>query len=89
MKSSPGASIHKIRLQEMIVALHRHYLEPDGPMFNAITQAVSGPISLDNALNKTSKNYPQAIKIIGDTLKTIVSKTIEFIVIDFFEISFF
>jgi hypothetical protein len=67
----------------MIVALHRVYLEPDGPIFNALIQAISSPISLDNALNKSSKNYSEAIKIIGNALKNIILKTVEFMVILF------
>ncbi|CAF1679001.1 unnamed protein product [Adineta ricciae] len=33
---SPSLAIHKIRLQELLVALHRVYLEPDGPVFNKL-----------------------------------------------------
>ncbi len=83
-KPSSSATIHKIRLQEIIVALHRVYLEPDGPIFNALIQAISSPISLENALNKSSKNYSEAIKTIGNALKNIISKTVEFMVIIFF-----
>ncbi len=64
----------------MIVALHRVYLEPDGPIFNALIQAISSPISLDNALNKSSKNYSEAIKIIGNAFKNIILKSVDFLV---------
>jgi len=37
---SPNAAIHKIRLQEIIVALHRVYLQPDGAIYNALIQAI-------------------------------------------------
>lgn len=64
----------------MIVALHRVYLEPDGPIFNALMQPISNSISLDAALNKSAKDYPQAIQIIGNALTNIVSKLTEFMV---------
>ena len=80
---SASARIHQIRLQEMIVALHRVYLEPDGPIFNTLIQVISSPISLDAALNKSSKDYPQAIQTIGDALTNIIARLTEFMVKNF------
>jgi hypothetical protein len=80
LKQSPSATIHKIRLQEIIVALHRVYLEPDGPIFNALTLATSNPISLEHALNHSSKQHAEAIQIIGNALKNVISKIVDFMV---------
>ncbi|CAF4565927.1 unnamed protein product, partial [Rotaria socialis] len=74
----PNALIHKIRLQEIIVALHRVYLEPEGAIHSALFHAINNPISLDNALNRSTKTYSDAIGIIGTTLKTVISKITEF-----------
>ncbi|CAM4822853.1 unnamed protein product [Rotaria magnacalcarata] len=74
----PNALIHKIRLQEIIVALHRVYLEPESAIHSALFHAINNPISLDNALNTSTKNYSGAIDIIGTTLKTVISKITEF-----------
>ncbi|UJR10133.1 hypothetical protein I4U23_014352 [Adineta vaga] len=75
---SPNQAIQKIRLQELLVALHRVYLEPDGPIFNALIQAITHPISLQHALNSSSKYYTDAIETIGNAMKDIISKIIQF-----------
>ncbi|CAF3561273.1 unnamed protein product [Adineta steineri] len=75
---SPNSTIHKIRLQELLVALHRVYLEPEGPIFNALMQAVTDPISLQHGLNRSSKYYPEAVHNIGNAIKNIISKIIQF-----------
>lgn len=81
MNPSPSAAIHKIRLQEIIVALHRVYLEPDGPIYNALIQTINQPLSLHEGLNTSSKHYAQVINIIGDALKDVISKVVDFMVI--------
>ncbi|CAF1206699.1 unnamed protein product [Rotaria sordida] len=75
---SSNALIHKIRLQEIIVALHRFYLEPNGSIHKALIHAINNSISLENGLNRSSKNYLEAIQIIGNTLQIVISKIIEF-----------
>lgn len=75
-----SATIHKIRLQEIMVALHRVYLEPDGPIYNALIQAVSNQIELKEALNHQSKHYLGAINLIGQVLKNVISKIVDFMV---------
>ncbi len=65
------------------MALHRVYLEPDGPIYNALIQAISSPISLQNGLNSSSKNYFEAIQIIGNAVKNIILKITEFMVNNF------
>lgn len=80
---SPSAAIHKIRLQEIIVALHRVYLEPDGPIYNVLIQTINYPISLSDALNSSSKNFAQAIDAIGDALRNVVSRIVDFMVKNF------
>ncbi|CAF0970934.1 unnamed protein product [Rotaria sp. Silwood1] len=75
---SPSALIHKIRLQEIIVALHRVYLEPDGSIHNALIHTINNSISLQNALDRSSKNHSEAIQIIGITLQIIIPKITEF-----------
>ncbi|CAF1118617.1 unnamed protein product [Rotaria sordida] len=75
---SSNALIHKIRLQEIIVALHRFYLEPNGLIHKALIHAINNSISLENGLNRSSKNYLEAIQIIGNTLQIVISKIIEF-----------
>ncbi len=77
---SPRAAIHKIRLQEILVALHRVYLEPDGPIYNALIQSITHSVSLQHALNRSSKNYLEAIKAIGNALKHIISEITQFMV---------
>ncbi|CAF3539007.1 unnamed protein product [Adineta steineri] len=73
-----SATIHKIRLQEIMVALHRVYLEPEGPIYNALIQATSNTVDLRNALNASSKNYSNAIYVIGDAVKNIISRIVDF-----------
>jgi hypothetical protein len=75
-----SATIHKIRLQEIMVALHRVYLEPDGPIYNALIQTITSSIELKDALNSSSKYYSQAINVIGEALKNIISKIVDFMV---------
>lgn len=75
---SPSAAIHKIRLQEIIVALHRVYLEPDGPIYNVLIQTINYPIPLSDGLNSSSKNFAQAIDAIGDALRNVVSRIVDF-----------
>lgn len=79
-KRSPSATIHKIHLQEIIVALHRVYLQPEGAICNALIQAVNNSIHLNNALNTKSKDHAQAIKIIGNTLQIVITKITEIMV---------
>ncbi|CAF0753356.1 unnamed protein product [Rotaria sp. Silwood1] len=73
-----SATIHKIRLQEIMVALHRVYLEPDGPIYTALIQAVSSSIELKDALDTSSKYYSEAINVIGQALKNVISKIVDF-----------
>ncbi|CAM2713429.1 unnamed protein product [Rotaria socialis] len=73
-----SATIHKIRVQEIMVALHRVYLEPDGPIYYALIQAISSPIELKDALNASSKHYLGAINLIGQVLKNVISKIVDF-----------
>ncbi|CAF2650945.1 unnamed protein product [Rotaria sp. Silwood2] len=73
-----SATIHKIRLQEIMVALHRVYLEPDGPIYNALIQAVTSSIELKDALDTSSKYYSEAINVIGEALKNVISKIVDF-----------
>ena len=75
-----SATIHKIRLQEILVALHRVYLEPDGPICNALIQSITSPIELKDALNPSASNHPQAIQLIGEALKNIISRIVDFMV---------
>ena len=63
-----------------MVALHRVYLEPEGPIYNALIQATMSPVELKNALNTSSKHYSEAIFVIGDALKNIISKIVDFMV---------
>ncbi|UJR35904.1 hypothetical protein I4U23_028647 [Adineta vaga] len=77
-RQSLSATIHKIRLQEIMVALHRVYLEPEGPIYNALIQAIVNPVELKNALNPSSKSYSQAIYVIADALKNIISRIVDF-----------
>ncbi|CAF2052016.1 unnamed protein product [Rotaria magnacalcarata] len=73
-----SATIHKIRVQEIMVALHRVYLEPDGPIYFALIQTISSPIELKDALNASSKHYLGAINLIGQVLKNVISKIVDF-----------
>ena len=75
-----SATIHKIRLQEIMVALHRVYLEPDGPIYNALIQTISNSIALKEALNPESRMYTGAIQVIGEALKNIISRIVDFMV---------
>lgn len=59
------------------------YLEPDGPIFNALIEAITHPISLQHALNSSSRNYSEAIETIGNAMKDIVSKITQFMVKSF------
>jgi len=77
---SASVVIHKIRLQEIIVGLHRVYLEPDGPIYNVLLQTINSPAELKDALKSSSKNYSEAITIIGDAVKNIVSRIVDFMV---------
>ncbi|CAF2525734.1 unnamed protein product [Rotaria sp. Silwood2] len=77
LHQSPSALIHKIRLQEIIVALHRVYLEPDSTIHNALIHAINNSISLQNGLNRSSKNCSEAIQIIRNTLQIVISKITE------------
>jgi hypothetical protein len=63
-----------------MVALHRVYLEPDGPIYNALIQASTSPVELKDALNTSSKNYSQAIHVIGEALKNVISRIVDFMV---------
>ena len=81
---SASAAIHKIRLQEIIVALHRVYLEPDGPIYNVLVQTINQPIPLSEGLNPSSKNFAQAIDAIGDALRNIISRIVDFMVTKMF-----
>ncbi|CAF0730619.1 unnamed protein product [Rotaria sordida] len=73
-----SATIHKIRIQEIMVALHRVYLEPDGPIYNALIQAITNSIELKHALDKSSKYYSEAINIIGQAVNNVISKIVDF-----------
>lgn len=75
-----SATIHKIRLQEIMVALHRVYLEPDGPIYNALIQTISNSIELKDALHLQSKTYAESIRVIGEALKNIISRIVDFMV---------
>lgn len=75
-----SATIHKIRIQEILVALHRVYLEPDGPIYNALIQTINSTIELKDALKTSSKNYSEAIHVIGEALKTVISRIVDFMV---------
>lgn len=63
-----------------MVALHRVYLEPDGPIYNALIQTISNSIELKDALNLHSKSYVEAIRVIGEALKNIISRIVDFMV---------
>lgn len=63
-----------------MVALHRVYLEPDGPIYNALMEAAMSPVELKGALNPTSKHYAQAVYVIGEALKNIVARIVDFMV---------
>ena len=65
------------------------YIEPDGPIFNILMQAISSPISFDAALNSSAKNHLEAIKAIGNALKNLISKMTEFMVRNDRDISWF
>ena len=63
-----------------MVALHRVYLEPEGPIYNALIQAIVNPVELKSALNPSSKSYNQAIFVIADALKNIIARIVDFMV---------
>jgi hypothetical protein len=66
-----------------MVALHRVYLEPDGPIYNALIQAITSPVELKDALDPLAKYYAQAIDVIGEALKNVISRIVDFMVIKF------
>ena len=63
-----------------MVALHRVYLEPEGPIYNALMEATMSPVELKSALNSTSKHYAEAIYVIGDALKNVIARIVDFMV---------
>ena len=63
-----------------MVAVHRVYLEPDGPICKALLDAVTSPVELKDALNASSRNHAQAIEVIGEALTGIISKIVKFLV---------
>lgn len=62
------------------MALHRVYLEPDGPIYNVLIQAINHPIPFAEGFNRSSKNYEAAIDAIGDALKSLVARIVDFMV---------
>jgi len=63
-----------------MVALHRVYLEPDGPIYNALIQTITSTVELKDALNSSSKYYSNAINVIGEALKSVISNIVDFMV---------
>lgn len=63
-----------------MVALHRVYLEPDGPIYNALIQTITNLVELRDALNPSSKNHSDAIHVLGDALKNVFSRIVDFMV---------
>jgi len=63
-----------------MVALHRVYLEPDGPIYNALIQTIMNTVELKDALNSSSKYYSNAINVIGEALKSVISNIVDFMV---------
>ncbi len=63
-----------------MVALHRVYLEPDGPIYNALIQTITSSVELKDALNSSSEYYPEAINVIGQALKNVISRIVDFMV---------
>ena len=63
-----------------MVAVHRVYLEPDGPICKALLHAVTSTVQLKDALSMSSRNYAQAIEVIGEALTGIISKIVKFLV---------
>jgi hypothetical protein len=63
-----------------MVALHRVYLEPDGPIYNALIQAITSSAELKDALNPSAKYHAQAIDVIGEALKNVISRIVDFMV---------
>ena len=63
-----------------MVALHRVYLEPDGPIYNALIQTITNSVELKDALSTSAKSYPQAIQVIGEALKNIIPRIVDFMV---------
>ena len=62
------------------MALHRVYLEPDGPIYNALVIAITSSIDLKDALNSSAVNHSAAIHIISEALKNVISKIVDFMV---------
>jgi hypothetical protein len=79
-RQTPSATIHKIRLQEILVALHRVYLEPDGPIYNVLVQAMTDSIELQHAFHTSTKDYRQALHLLGEALESIISRIVDFMV---------
>ncbi|CAF1007532.1 unnamed protein product, partial [Didymodactylos carnosus] len=75
-RETNSALILKIRLQEIIVALHRVYLEPDGPIYVALLKSIHSP--LYEALTISSPKYDEAINNIAEALKNVITKIIDF-----------
>jgi hypothetical protein len=63
-----------------MVALHRVYLEPDGPIYNALIQTITNSVELKDALNSSSEYYSEAINVIGQALKNVISRIVDFMV---------
>ncbi len=63
-----------------MVALHRVYLEPDGPIYNSLIQTIMNTVELKDALNSSSKYYLDAINVIGEALKSVISNIVDFMV---------
>lgn len=55
-------------------------MEPDGPIYNSLIQSINHPLSFKDGLNKSSNNYSQAIELIGDSLKNIIERIVDFMV---------
>jgi len=63
-----------------MVALHRVYLEPDGPIYNSLIQTITSSVELKDALNPSSKNNSDAINVIGEALKNVIPRIVDFMV---------
>lgn len=63
-----------------MVALHRVYLEPDGPIYNALIQTLTSPIELKDALKPSAENHSDAISVLGEALKNVFSRVVDFMV---------
>ena len=60
-----------------MVALHRVYLEPDGPIYNVLIQTINSPIELKDALKTTDS---EAFGVLSEALKNIISRIVDFMV---------